>query len=62
MGRDPRSSVTDPWGRVWEADNVVVADGASFPSGCWQNVTLTIMALASRASRHAAREHQAGRL
>ena len=62
MGHDPRASVTDPWGRVWDADNVVVADGASFPSGCWQNVALTIMALAVRACRHVTREHQAGRL
>ena len=62
MGLDPADSVTDPWGRVWDADNVVVADGAAFPGGCWQNVTLTIMALALRAARHVVSERQAGRL
>ena len=56
MGRDPRDSVSDPWGRLWEAGNVVVADGAVFPTGCWQNVTLTIMALALRAARRLARD------
>ena len=54
MGSDPSESVTDPWGRLWEIDNVVVADGALFPAGCWENVTLTIMALALRAARRLA--------
>jgi choline dehydrogenase-like flavoprotein len=58
MGRDARESVTDVWGRLWDAENVVVADGALFPTGCWQNVTLTIMALALRVSRHLAQEHR----
>lgn len=62
MGADRGTSVLDPWGRVWDADNVVVADGAAFPRGCWQNVTLTIMALAVRACRHVTEEHRAGRL
>ena len=62
MGEDPMTSVTDPWGRLWDADNVVVADGACFPSGLWQNVTLTIMALAVRASRRVTRDFRDGRL
>jgi choline dehydrogenase-like flavoprotein len=51
MGDDPRVSVTDRWGRPWDTENLIVADGACFPAGCWQNVTLTIMALARRAAR-----------
>jgi choline dehydrogenase-like flavoprotein len=53
--------VVDRYGRLWEVPNVVVADGACFPSGCCQNVTLTIMALAARAAEHLARELLAGR-
>jgi choline dehydrogenase-like flavoprotein len=62
IGTEPESSVADPWGRLWHADNVVVADGAAFPAGCWQNVTLTIMALALRACRNVVREAGATRL
>jgi choline dehydrogenase-like flavoprotein len=60
MGDDPGTSVVNPFGQLWDAPNVVVADGACFPSGCCQNVTLTIMALAVRACRHLARSRPAG--
>lgn len=50
MGTDPAGSVLDTWGRCWDADNVVVTDGASFPTGCWRNTTLTIIALTIRAA------------
>ena len=53
MGTDPAASVVDTWGRCWDAPNVVVADGASFPAGCWRNTTLTIIALAVRAAERA---------
>lgn len=62
MGSSPDESVLDPFNRCWDAENVVVTDGAAFPSGCWQNVTLTIMALTVRACEHIAGEHAAGRL
>jgi choline dehydrogenase-like flavoprotein len=62
MGSDPGSSVTDPRGRLWDAPNVVVADGACFPAGCWQNVTLTIMALAVCAARYVVEDFRDGRL
>jgi choline dehydrogenase-like flavoprotein len=62
MGTDPARSVLDPHGRCWDADNVYIADGACFPAGCWQNVTLTIMALAVRASGRIVAEARAGRL
>jgi choline dehydrogenase-like flavoprotein len=54
MGRDPSDSVLDPFGRCWDAENVFVTDGAAWPSGCCQNVTLTIMALTVRACDHIA--------
>ncbi len=50
MGRDPRTSVLDADNRCWDADNVLVVDGACWPSCGWQNPTLTMMALAVRAS------------
>ena len=61
MGKDPRDSVLNEFGRCWDADNVFVTDGASFPSGCWQNITLTIMALTVRACDRIVREYAAGR-
>jgi choline dehydrogenase-like flavoprotein len=54
MGRDPRQSVLDPHNRCWDADNVLVVDGACWPSAGWQNPTLTMMALAVRACRRLA--------
>jgi len=51
MGTEPASSVVDPYNRVWDAPNVLVCDGACFPSLPCQNPTLTTMALAVRASR-----------
>jgi choline dehydrogenase-like flavoprotein len=54
MGIDPEASVIDTWGRCWDAPNLVVADGAAFPAGCWSNTTLTIIALAMRAAEKAA--------
>jgi len=54
MGRDPKTSVLDPDNRLWDADNVLVVDGACWPSGGWQNPTLTMMALAARACRRLA--------
>jgi choline dehydrogenase-like flavoprotein len=61
MGSDPATSVLDPWGRCWDAPRVVVADAACFPSGCSQNITLTIMALTARACERLASEHRSGR-
>ncbi|MDH6224239.1 GMC family oxidoreductase [Streptomyces sp. MJP52] len=54
MGASPADSVLDPHNRCWDAPNVFVADGSCFPSGGWQNPTLTVMALAARAGRFAA--------
>jgi choline dehydrogenase-like flavoprotein len=62
MGDDPGTSVLDPFNRVWDADNVLVTDAAAFPSGCWQNLTLTIMALTARACEHITQEYRAGRV
>lgn len=54
MGSSSDTSVLDSHNRCWDCPNVFVTDGACFPSGAWQNPTLTIMALSARAGRHAA--------
>lgn len=48
MGTDPGSSVTDPDGRLHDADNVFVADGGLLPFPGGVNPTLTIQAAALR--------------
>lgn len=59
MGTDARTSVTNAYGQVWDAPNVFVTDGASFPSAGYQNHTLTIMALTARACDYLARDYAA---
>ena len=51
MGDDPTRSVVDPEGRLWDIDNVLVVDSSVFPTSAGYNPTLTIMALAARATR-----------
>jgi choline dehydrogenase-like flavoprotein len=51
MGTNPAQSVCDPWQRLWDVDNVVVADSSVFPTASGYGPTLTIVALAIRAAR-----------
>jgi choline dehydrogenase-like flavoprotein len=62
MGEDPRTSFLDRWNRSHEVRNLYVTDGACFSSAAHQNPTLTIMALAARASDQMIREARAGNL
>jgi choline dehydrogenase-like flavoprotein len=48
MGSSPSRSVVDPTGRVWELDNVYVADGSILPTSLGVNPQWTIMAMALR--------------
>jgi choline dehydrogenase-like flavoprotein len=50
MGSDPRKSVTNQWCQTWDVKNLFVTDGGPFCSNADKNPTLTIMALAWRAS------------
>ncbi|MFM8617658.1 MAG: GMC family oxidoreductase [Opitutaceae bacterium] len=52
MGSDPRKSVTNQWCQTWDVKNLFLTDGAPFCSNADKNPTLTIMALAWRASDH----------
>ena len=60
MGNDPKSSVLNQWSQSHDIKNLVVVDGASFVSSGWQNPTMTIVALAMRASEHLAEEMRQG--
>ncbi|UZK69040.1 GMC family oxidoreductase [Sphingomonas sp. S1-29] len=60
MGTDARTSVVDSYGRAWDVDNLVLMDGAIFASGAHKNPTLTILALALRASEQLAARFKSG--
>lgn len=59
MGDDPRSSVTDRFGRVHGLRNVYVGGAALFPTGSSVNPTLTLHALALRTADHIVRNFAA---
>jgi choline dehydrogenase-like flavoprotein len=50
MGTDPKKSVTNSYGQCWDMKNLFITDGATLCSNADKNPTLTIMALAWRAS------------
>lgn len=54
MGRDPRTSVFDGWGRAHEVPNLFCSDGAVMASSASMNPSLTYMALSARTAHHAA--------
>jgi choline dehydrogenase-like flavoprotein len=56
MHRDRRYGVTDPWSRLFDVPNVVMADASTFTTSSEKNPTLTAMALAARASYRLARD------
>src|SRR6201996_1732079 len=60
MGDNPKTSVLNKWCQSHDIKNLVVVDGSSFVSGGWQNPTMTIVALAMRASEHLAEEMRQG--
>ena len=58
MGDDPKSSVTDKWGRIHNHDNLFVVDGSLHVTNGGLNPVLTIMALAFRSAEYIARRVQ----
>ena len=60
MGDDPKISMLDKWNRCHDIKNLLVVDAACFTSHPEKSVTLTIMALALRASEHLAEEIRLG--
>jgi len=49
MGTNDENSVVDQFNRLWRCKNVLVLDGACWPTSSWQSPTLTMMALSRRA-------------
>ncbi|MBI1763921.1 MAG: GMC family oxidoreductase [Acidobacteria bacterium] len=62
MGDNPKTSVLNRWNQSHDIKNLFVVDGSSFVTGGAQNPTLTIMALAWRASEHLAEQMRKGEL
>ena len=62
MGADPKKSVTNQWCQTWDVKNLFVTDGGPFASNADKNPTLTIMALAWRASDYLLDELNKGNL
>ena len=62
MGRDPKTSVLNPYQQSHDVPNLFVMDGSGFTSGACQNPTLTIMALAVRSSDYLLAEMKRGSL
>jgi choline dehydrogenase-like flavoprotein len=54
MGKDPKTSVLNPWNQSHDVDNLFVHDAGAFVTAGNQNPTLTIMALALRSSERIA--------
>ena len=62
MGDHPSNSVLNPWCQAWEVPNLFVTDGGSFVTNPDKNCTLTIMALAWRASDYLIEQLRQGNL
>ena len=49
MGKNEEISVVDQFNRLWRCKNVLVLDGACWPTSSWKSPTLTMMAITRRA-------------
>ena len=49
MGDSEENSVVNKFNRLWRCRNVLVLDGACWPTSSWQSPTLTMMAISRRA-------------
>jgi choline dehydrogenase-like flavoprotein len=56
MGKDPKTSVLNPYNQIHAVPNVFVTDGASMTSAACQNPSLTYMALTARAADFAIKQ------
>jgi choline dehydrogenase-like flavoprotein len=50
MGSDAKTSVTNPFGKTWDVDNLYLTDGSVFVSKAHKNPTISILALAMRSA------------
>ena len=56
MGDNPKTSVLNKYNQSHDIKNLFVVDGAAFVTCGWQNPTMTILALAMRASEYCAEQ------
>ncbi|WP_246849210.1 GMC oxidoreductase [Rubellimicrobium arenae] len=56
FGKDPATSVLDPFCKAWDLDNLYVVDASFLPSSTAFNPSLTIVAQAVRTSEHLVRD------
>ena len=49
MGFSEEESVVNKSNQLWRCKNVLVLDGACWPTSSWQSPTLTMMAISRRA-------------
>jgi choline dehydrogenase-like flavoprotein len=62
MGDDPKTAVTNRYGRLHDVDNVWVADGGVYPTSTGFNPTLTQQALAHRMATYLADPKSEGKV
>jgi choline dehydrogenase-like flavoprotein len=62
MGADAKKSVTNQWCQTWDVKNLFITDGGPFCSNADKNPTLSIMAIAWRASDYLVEELKKGNL
>ncbi len=62
MGEDPKRSALNRYNQMHEVKNVFVVDGSAFPTATEKNPTLTILALAWRASDYMADQMKRGEI
>jgi choline dehydrogenase-like flavoprotein len=60
MAAAPEGGVVNPWNQCWQAPNLLVVDGACWPSAGWQSPTLTSMAITWRACAAAVERQRRG--
>ncbi len=62
MGNDPAHFVTNRFGQLHDAPNVVVADASVFLTCSDKTTTLSILAFSLRASEHAVEAMKSGQI
>ncbi len=62
MGADPKNSVVNEWCQTWDVKNLFVTDGGPFASNADKNPTLSILALAWRATDYLVDQAKKGAL
>jgi len=62
MGDDPKRSALNRFNQMHEVKNLFVVDGSAFPTSTEKNPTLTILAMAWRATDYLAEQLKTGKL